>query len=150
MQYWGVNIDDIRRACDRLGVQHIRRSARDFDPHSLRKTLPGAAKDLQQALLSQPQGSIYVHCTAGLGRAPGVCIAHRYWFGEASINLDLAYLQLTQIRPCGPKRDAIRGATFDLMDRRQWRAFDHLTQDSWATLNADDQAHIQRVIMERN
>lgn len=150
MQYWGVNIEDIKRACERLGVQHIRRSARDFDPNSLRKTLPAATKALESALRSHPTGSVYVHCTAGLGRAPGVCIAHRYWFGEASINLDMAYLQLTQIRPCGPKKDAIRGATFDLMDRRQWHEFDHLPQDAWATLNADDKAQIQRVIMERN
>lgn len=25
---------------------------------------------------------VYVHCTAGLGRAPAVCIAYVHWFGE--------------------------------------------------------------------
>ena len=152
MQYWGVNVEDVKRSCERLGINHIRRSARDFDPHSLRRTLPGAVKALQEALLRNPTGSVYVHCTAGLGRAPGVCIAHRYWFssGESSVQLDVAYKQLTEIRPCGPKRDAIRGATFDMMDHRQWHEFDHLPQDAWASLSDEQKAHIQRVIMERN
>ncbi len=44
---------------------------------------------------------VYVHCTAGLGRAPAVCIAYMYWF--LGMNLDVAYKTLTDIRPCGPK-----------------------------------------------
>ena len=94
---------------------------------------------------------VYVHCTAGLGRAPAVCIAYVHWFGdhhnELSLDLDAgmlsgvgslcvqyssvyatcvvclwssqaclvvraAYKYVTDIRPCGPKKDAIRGATF--------------------------------------
>ena len=51
---------------------------------------------------------VYVHCTAGLGRAPAVCIAYMYWFGRR--DLDAAYDHLTSVRPCGPKKDAIRGA----------------------------------------
>lgn len=146
INYWGVKLHDITHACDRLRVSHVRKSARDFDPHSLRKTLPSAVKALQLALLNG-SGPVYVHCTAGLGRAPAVCIAHQFWFGEASIDLDLAYQRLTTIRPCGPKRDAIRGATFDLMDQRDWNAFDHLPQGAWASLNADDKRQIQGRVM---
>ena len=47
------------------------------------------------------EGLVYVHCTAGLGRAPAVCIAYMYWFLDMS--LDEAYQRLTEIRPCGPK-----------------------------------------------
>ena len=46
-------------------------------------------------------GRVYVHCTAGLGRAPAVCIAYMYWF--LGLELDVAYKRLTDIRPCGPK-----------------------------------------------
>lgn len=44
---------------------------------------------------------VYVHCTAGLGRAPAVCIAYLYWW--CGMELDQAYQHLTDIRPCGPK-----------------------------------------------
>lgn len=52
--------------------------ARDFDPHSLRSTLPGAVRALHREL--EAGRRVYVHCTAGLGRAPAVCIAYLYWF----------------------------------------------------------------------
>jgi hypothetical protein len=34
-----------------------------------------------------------------------------------------AYTFLTSIRPCGPKKEAIRGATFDLMSGQPMDAF---------------------------
>lgn len=50
----------------------------DFDPHSLRNILPQAAAIVHERL--QRGDRLYVHCTAGLGRAPAVCIAYLYWF----------------------------------------------------------------------
>lgn len=50
----------------------------DFDPHSLRLVLPAAVSHIHSALRSG--GKAYVHCTAGLGRAPAACIAYLYWF----------------------------------------------------------------------
>ena len=50
----------------------------DFDPHSLRNILPQAAAIVHDRL--QRGDRLYVHCTAGLGRAPAVCIAYLYWF----------------------------------------------------------------------
>lgn len=66
--------------------------ARDFDPHSLRKTLPSAVSSVHHALASE--GRVYVHCTAGLGRAPAVCIAYMFWF--LGMDLDTAY----KVRGC--------------------------------------------------
>ncbi|KAG2486009.1 hypothetical protein HYH03_015322 [Edaphochlamys debaryana] len=111
MHYWGVKLEDIRRACAKHSINHMRRPARDFDPHSLRRTIPGAVHSLSSALSGG--GRVYVHCTAGLGRAPAVCIAYMYWF--TPMQLDEAYKSLTTLRPCGPKRDAIRGATYDIL-----------------------------------
>ena len=56
-------------------------------------------------------GRVYVHCTAGLGRAPAVCIAYMYWF--LGLELDVAYKRLTDIRPCGPKVCVRGGETPD-------------------------------------
>jgi protein-tyrosine phosphatase len=51
---------------------------KDFDPWSLRKVLPSAVQALHEAV--SQGGRVYVHCTAGLGRAPAVVIAYLYWF----------------------------------------------------------------------
>ena len=56
----------------------------DFDPHSLRHVLPQAGRVIQASLQQQP-GRVYVHCTAGLGRAPAACIAHRFWFSDQQL-----------------------------------------------------------------
>jgi protein-tyrosine phosphatase len=69
----------------------------DFDPHSLRATLPTAVAALERA--RRNHGRVYVHCTAGLGRSPAVAIAALYWFTD--MDLDTAYMYLTGIRPCG-------------------------------------------------
>jgi hypothetical protein len=60
-----------------------------------------------------------------------------------------AYTALTEIRPCGPKRDAIRAATYDLLDGRGWHEFHNLPSDAYACLNADDRARLQRRLRER-
>ncbi|CAN1788693.1 Phosphoglucan phosphatase LSF2, chloroplastic [Linum perenne] len=51
------------------------------------------------------KGRVYVHCTAGLGRAPAVIIAYMFWFCD--MNLNTAYDTLTSKRPCGPNKRSI-------------------------------------------
>lgn len=45
----------------------------------MRSELPKAVASLEWAI-SQGKGRVYVHCTAGLGRAPAVAIAYLFWF----------------------------------------------------------------------
>ena len=49
--------------------------SRDFDGTDLRMRLPAVVSKLQKAV-NRNGGITYIHCTAGLGRAPGtaVCI----------------------------------------------------------------------------
>lgn len=141
LAYWNVDLGSLQHRARELGVNLVRRPARDFDPNSLRSTLPNSVATLDAALREGHR--VYVHCTAGLGRAPAVCIAWLYWFG--GMQLDEAYRHLTDIRPCGPKRDAIRGATYDIMTRSSdWHRFDHLPQDAWAFLSDSDRETIHR------
>jgi predicted protein tyrosine phosphatase len=111
---WGVDLRAVVRAAEEAGIRHVRVPARDFDPGSLRVALPAAAGALEAAhRASAPiDGRVFVHCTAGLGRAPAACIAHAMWF--RGLDLEAAYAALTAVRPCGPNREAIRGATYDL------------------------------------
>ncbi|KAL6905754.1 hypothetical protein ACP4OV_003355 [Aristida adscensionis] len=111
IEYWGIDFQAIVNRCKQVGIQHIRRPAVDFDPNSLRSQLPKAVSALEWAI-SQCKGRVYVHCTAGLGRAPAVAIAYMFWF--ENMDLNTAYEKLTSIRPCGPSKKAIRAATYDL------------------------------------
>ncbi|CAA0836641.1 Phosphoglucan phosphatase LSF2- chloroplastic [Striga hermonthica] len=93
VEYWGIDLRSIIQRCKELGIRHMRRPAKDFDPESLRHGLPKAVSALEWAI-SEGNGRVYVHCTAGLGRAPAVSIAY--------------------IR-------AIRGATYDLAKNEPWK-----------------------------
>lgn len=88
---------------------------------------------------------VYVHCTAGLGRAPAVIIAYLYWF--RGLPLHQAYDYLTSIRPCGPKKEAIRGATFDLMSGQAQDQFNHVPSDAYTNLTDEDRYALQWRVM---
>lgn len=80
---------------------------RDFDPQDLRERLGGAVEQLH-ALLTVGHRA-YVHCTAGMGRAPGVAIAYLSWI--QGWDLEHAYRFVTDQRACAPHIEAIRQAT---------------------------------------
>ncbi|KAF8081136.1 hypothetical protein N665_0903s0017 [Sinapis alba] len=104
-------------------------NAKDFDPLSLRSQLAKAVSSLEWAV-SEGKGRVYVHCTAGLGRAPAVSIAYMYWFCD--MNLNTAYDALVSKRPCGPNKGAIRGATYDLAKNDPWKEpFENLPENAF-------------------
>ncbi|KAK7821921.1 phosphoglucan phosphatase LSF2, chloroplastic [Quercus suber] len=118
VEYWGIDLQSIIKRCKELGIRHMRRPAKDFDPDSLRSGLPKAVSSLEWAIF-EGKGKVYVHCTAGLGRAPAVAISYMFWF--CGMNLNTAYDTLTAKRPCGPNKRAIRGATYDLAKNDPWK-----------------------------
>ena len=61
-----------------------------------------------------------------------------------------AYSELTAVRPCGPRRDAIRAATYDLLDSRGWQEFQSLPSDAWATLSGDDRKRLQDCLRKQS
>jgi len=143
VQYWGVDGEALFAKAAELGIEYVRVGAVDFDPESLRNILPNAVRELERLRQAAgDSGTVYVHCTAGLGRAPAVIIAWLFWF--SSMDLDDAYEHLTSIRPCGPKKESIRGATFDVLDHRHRDEFAHLPADAWRYLSADDRAEISQ------
>ncbi|ESQ48940.1 hypothetical protein EUTSA_v10021258mg [Eutrema salsugineum] len=129
IEYWGIDLDSIVNRCKDLGIRHMRRPAKDFDPLSLRSQLPKAVSSLEWAV-SEGKGRVYVHCTAGLGRAPAVSIAYMYWFCD--MNLNTAYDTLVSKRQCGPNKGAIRGATYDLAKNDPWKEpFESLPENAF-------------------
>ncbi|KAH7293685.1 hypothetical protein KP509_28G036700 [Ceratopteris richardii] len=113
LEYFGVDICAIQeRAKETGGIEHIRAQIRDFDPFDLRVRLPAVVATLYKAV-QRNKGITYIHCTAGLGRAPAVALTYMYWF----LGYDLleANELLLSVRPCFPKLEAIRNATCDLL-----------------------------------
>lgn len=132
VEYWGIDLQVIIERCQEIGIRHLRRPAKDFDPDSLRNGLPKAVSSVEWAI-SEGKGKVYVHCTAGLGRAPAVAIAYMFWFCDMDLNS--AYDLLTSKRPCGPNKTAIRGATYDLAKNDQWKEpFDSLPETAFADI----------------
>ncbi|KAH9768648.1 phosphoglucan phosphatase DSP4 [Citrus sinensis] len=99
LEYFGVDIIAIQEYAKTYDdIQHIRAEIRDFDAFDLRMQLPAVISKLYKAI-NRNGGVTYVHCTAGLGRAPAVASK----------------------RPCFPKLDAIKSATADIEGRYEYK-----------------------------
>ncbi|KAG6476384.1 hypothetical protein ZIOFF_065624 [Zingiber officinale] len=118
--YFGVDIGAIREYAIACGdIEHIRAEIRDFDAFDLRMRLPAVVSKLYKAI-KRNRGVTYVHCTAGLGRAPGVAdmlvhvlLAYMFWIEGYKLNEGHQLLQSR--RACFPKLDAIKNATVDML-----------------------------------
>eukprot|EP00238_Polyblepharides_amylifera_P013388 CAMPEP_0196583218 /NCGR_PEP_ID=MMETSP1081-20130531/42536_1 /TAXON_ID=36882 /ORGANISM="Pyramimonas amylifera, Strain CCMP720" /LENGTH=294 /DNA_ID=CAMNT_0041904033 /DNA_START=156 /DNA_END=1040 /DNA_ORIENTATION=- len=139
MQEWGVDKNNLVTATKELGMRFVHCPAVDFDQHSLRHTLPWGAALLNEAIESG--GKVYVHCTAGLGRSPAMVIAYLFWF--EGMQLDEAYQHLVSQRPCGPKRESIRGATYDMLNGNSDHDFNELPGHMFATLSEEERSILQ-------
>ncbi|KAL3838245.1 hypothetical protein ACJIZ3_022836 [Penstemon smallii] len=113
LEYFGVDIAAIREYANNCGdIQHLRAEIRDFDAFDLRMRLPAVVSKLHKAI-NQNGGVTYIHCTAGLGRAPATALAYMFWI--QGYKLSEAHQLLVSKRPCFPKLDAVKSATADIL-----------------------------------
>ncbi|XP_030451147.1 phosphoglucan phosphatase DSP4, amyloplastic isoform X2 [Syzygium oleosum] len=113
LEYFGVDIKAIRDyAGTHDGIQHLRAQIRDFDAFDLRMRLPAVVSKLYKAI-NRNGGVTYIHCTAGLGRAPAVALAYMFWV--QGYKLGGAHRLLQSKRSCFPKLYAIKSATADTL-----------------------------------
>lgn len=113
LEYFGVDISAIQDHAIFFGdIEHIRARIRDFDPFDLRIRLPAVVAELYKAV-KRNKGITYIHCTAGLGRAPAVALTYMYW--QLGYGLLEANSIIQGVRPCFPKLESIRNATCDLL-----------------------------------
>ncbi|CAK9161149.1 unnamed protein product [Ilex paraguariensis] len=113
LEYFGVDISAIREyanTCD--DIEHLRAEIRDFDAFDLRMRLPAVVSKLHKAI-NRNGGVTYVHCTAGLGRAPAAALAYMFWV--QGYKLSEAQRLILSKRPSFPKLDAIKSATADIL-----------------------------------
>ena len=81
----------------------------DFDPIDLRKELANGVDALDR--LVKQEHCVYIHCTAGIGRAPAVVIAWLAWCRDWQLDEAISFVK--QRRVCSPAVEAIREATRD-------------------------------------
>ncbi|XP_051120227.1 phosphoglucan phosphatase DSP4, amyloplastic isoform X2 [Andrographis paniculata] len=113
LEYFGVDINAIRKYANSCGdIQHLRAEIRDFDAFDLRLRLPAVVSKLHKAI-NRNGGVSYIHCTAGLGRAPATAVAYMFWVQGYS--LIEAHELLLSKRSCFPKLYAIKSATADIL-----------------------------------
>lgn len=105
-----------------IGLEMRRAPMRDFDPPDQRHKLAEAVRMLH-TLLHQGH-RVYVHCTAGMGRAPLTVLAY-LGFVEG-LQLPQALALIHRARPCAvPALEAYEGCKEDLLrahesEIRQW------------------------------
>ncbi|WOL09848.1 hypothetical protein Cni_G18601 [Canna indica] len=113
LEYFGVDIGAIREYAMKCGdIEHLRAEIRDFDAFDLRMRLPAVVSKLYKAI-NLNGGVTYIHCTAGLGRAPAVALAYMFWV--EGYKLYEGHQLLQSRRACFPKLDAIKSATLDML-----------------------------------
>ncbi|XP_073000969.1 phosphoglucan phosphatase DSP4, amyloplastic isoform X1 [Typha latifolia] len=113
LEYFGVDIGAIQEhalKCD--DIDHYRAEIRDFDVFDLRMRLPAVVSKLHK-VINRNGGVTYIHCTAGLGRAPAVALAYMFWV--QGYKLGEANQLLQSKRACFPKLEAIKSATADIL-----------------------------------
>jgi protein-tyrosine phosphatase len=69
-----VNIKEIQRCCQSKGIVYINAPIRDNDPQHYIKRAPDVLKIVEE--LFKANHKIYIHCTAGIGRAPQTALLH--------------------------------------------------------------------------
>ncbi|KAL8231945.1 hypothetical protein R6Q57_001723 [Mikania cordata] len=113
LEYFSVDIGAIHEYANTFDdIEHLRAEIRDFDAFDLRLRLPYVVSKLHEAI-KRNGGVTYIHCTAGLGRAPATALAYMFWI--QGYKLEDAVTFLLSKRSCFPKVDAIKNATVDIL-----------------------------------
>jgi predicted protein tyrosine phosphatase len=112
--HFGIDYGALRRHGRQLGLKLARHPIRDFDADDARRRLPGAVRALDALLRAHER--VYVHCTAGMGRAPLAVLG--YLVFVKGMLLEEARALLRERRPivC-PNIDAFLACRADLLQR---------------------------------
>lgn len=114
--YWSIDYDAMCRAGAELELRMARCPIQDFNIADMRRQLPAAVAAL--ARLQEQGDRTYVHCTAGLGRAPLTVLA--YLTLVQRLDPEEAIQLILQGRPGAvPAWEAYHGCLEDLADRHR-------------------------------
>lgn len=103
---WGINWKELSHIYLQTDMLVERVPILDFDAVDLSAHLTHAVDVLDR--LIKVGHRVYVHCTAGVGRAPATVVAYLVWCSNWTI--DDAEDHVLKSRSCAPNMDAIRHA----------------------------------------
>lgn len=125
LSYWGINYTMMYRTGTELGLLMKRCPIRDFDVPDIRRRLPAAISILSNMLSRRHR--VYVHCTAGMGRAPAVVLGYLTLVDDCSPS-EAIRLILEGCPDAVPAWEAYYGCREDLIARHrqaiEWRAYE--------------------------
>ena len=87
----GIQWDKLMRRYDEHKIKVVRYPIRDFDRDSLRAHLRGATHALDDLLKEGKH--VYIHCTAGMGRAPACAVAYLCWVKNMQLEQAVAHVK---------------------------------------------------------
>lgn len=147
--HFRIDYAELRRHGADLGLELARHPIRDFDTREARRELPGAVRALDGLL--ERHERVYVHCTAGMGRAPLTVLGYLVFVHGARFEQALALLRARRPIVC-PNIEAYRACRDDLLARHgraiALRIRDLRKQEPQARLDQRQQRAEQEVLRE--
>ncbi len=94
----GIDVIGLREACQHYQIKLVRTPIRDGSSDDMAARLGDALQHLEELLSARER--VYLHCNAGLNRAPTLAIA---WLrANAGMSLNEAMAHVKKRRACGP------------------------------------------------
>jgi atypical dual specificity phosphatase len=134
LAFWGIDYESMQRTAEALGLIMVRCPIRDFDLEDMRRQLPTAVKMLSRIIGGGHR--VYVHCTAGMGRAPLTVLG--YLSIVEGYHPDEAIQLILASRPeAVPAWEALEGCVADLT-AQHWEAINRRAYELYAQeINGD-------------
>jgi protein-tyrosine phosphatase len=110
----GIDIVGLQEACSRHQIRLVRTPIRDGSSDDMAARLGEALRSLEDLLANRER--VYLHCNAGLNRAPTLAIAWLHAHTGMSLNEAMAHVK--KQRACGPFMTVLE-AHFGLRDRKE-------------------------------
>jgi protein-tyrosine phosphatase len=94
----GLDPKKLKAECDSHGIEYVRTPIQDGSADAMAERLEVALNDLRE--LAESGGRVYLHCNAGMNRAPTLAIAFLRAYRKMS--LEEAMQIVKKQRACGP------------------------------------------------
>jgi protein-tyrosine phosphatase len=102
---YSISLEKLLAACHLAEIELRRTPIPDFDRQAVAIALPYAVEELENAL-APSSGRVYVHCTAGINRAPTLAAA--YLIKAGGLTAQEAYDYVIARRNCSPYLDTLQ------------------------------------------
>ena len=113
LAYYNVSLKKLLKAFAQADVELRRVPTPDFDKQALAINLPYAVSELENALAPR-WGKAYVHCSAGINRAPTLAAA--YLIKSRGMPAQEAYDYVVARRDCNPYLETLQAYEFFLKE----------------------------------